>query len=158
MQDQMSKNSWQTDRHPPPLIIFLSFAVPWCTAEILDGIWDPYPIGTAGQGVYCLPQMCYIQIWHSHLACRKTSSLRQACSNRSLALPVCTTTTELRLSHNTVKPLPHFNRLFHAPTSTTSSGCLMLHRTVHALWNLYGNPYKNRAEKDEEAVTWWGKS
>ena len=24
---------------------------------------------------------------------------------------------------------------------------------VHALWNLYGNPYKNRAEKEEETVT-----
>ena len=49
-------------------------------------------------------------------------------------------------------------RLFHAPTCTTSSGCFMLHRTVHALWNLYGNPYKNRAEKKEETVTWWGNS
>ena len=49
-------------------------------------------------------------------------------------------------------------RLFHTPTHTTSSGCLMLHRTVHALWNLYGNPYRNRAEKEEETVTWWGKS
>ena len=49
-------------------------------------------------------------------------------------------------------------RLFHAATRTTSSGCLMLHRTVHALWNLYGNPYKNRAEKEGETVTWWGKS
>ena len=44
-------------------------------------------------------------------------------------------------------------RLFHAPTRTTSRGCLMLHRTVHALWNLYGNPYRNRAEKEEETVT-----
>ena len=51
-----------------------------------------------------------------------------------------------------------FSRLFHAPTCTTSSGCFMLHRTVHALWNLYGNPYRNRAEKEEETVTWWGKS
>ena len=51
----------------------------------------------------------------------------------------------------------HQARLFHVPTRTTSSGCFMLHRTVHALWNLYGNPYKNRAEK-EETVTWWGKS
>ena len=41
----------------------------------------------------------------------------------------------------------------HAPTHTTSSGCLVLHRTVHALWNLYGNPYRNRAEKEEETVT-----
>ena len=49
-------------------------------------------------------------------------------------------------------------RLFHAPTRTTSSGCFMLHRTVHALWNLYGNPYKNHTEKDEETVTWRGKS
>ena len=38
-------------------------------------------------------------------------------------------------------------RLFHTPTRTTSSRCLMLHRNVHALWNLYGNPHKNRAEK-----------
>ena len=45
-------------------------------------------------------------------------------------------------------------RLFHALTRTTSSGCLVLHRTVHALWNLYGNPYRNRAEKEEETVTW----
>ena len=43
-------------------------------------------------------------------------------------------------------------RLFHAPTRTTSSGCFMLHRTVHALWNLYGNPYRNRAETDEETI------
>ena len=50
------------------------------------------------------------------------------------------------------------HRLFHAPTRTTSSGCLMLHRTVHAFWNLYGNPYRNRAEKEEETVTWWGNS
>ena len=41
-----------------------------------------------------------------------------------------------------------------APTRTTSCRCLR--RTVHALWNLYGNPYKNRAEKEEEMVTWWG--
>ena len=41
------------------------------------------------------------------------------------------------------------DRLFHAPTRTTSSGCFMLHRTVHALWNLYGNPYRNRAETEE---------
>ena len=33
-------------------------------------------------------------------------------------------------------------RLFHAPTRTTSSGCVVLHRTIHALWNLYGNLYK----------------
>ena len=45
------------------------------------------------------------------------------------------------------------NRLFHAPTRTTSSEGFMLHRTVHALWNLYGHPYKNRAEKEEETVT-----
>ena len=38
-------------------------------------------------------------------------------------------------------------RLFHAPTRTTSSGCFMLHRTVHALWNLYGNPYKISCRK-----------
>ena len=43
-------------------------------------------------------------------------------------------------------------RLFHAPTRTTSSGCFMLHRTVHALWNLYGNPYRNRAETEEETI------
>ena len=49
-------------------------------------------------------------------------------------------------------------RLFHAPTRTTSSGCFMLHRTIHALWNLYGNPYRNRAVKEEETVTWWGNS
>ena len=49
-------------------------------------------------------------------------------------------------------------RLFHAPTRTTSSGCCMLHRTVHALWNLFGNPYRNRAEKEEETVTWRGNS
>ena len=45
------------------------------------------------------------------------------------------------------------SRLFHAPTRATPSGCLVLHRTVHALWNLYGNPYRNRAEKKEETVT-----
>ena len=44
------------------------------------------------------------------------------------------------------------SRLFHAPTRTTSSGCFMLHRTVHALWNLYGNPYRNRAETEEETI------
>ena len=49
---------------------------------------------------------------------------------------------------------PNHSRLFHTPTSTTSSGCLVLHRTVHALWNLYGNPYRNRAEKEEETVMW----
>ena len=43
-------------------------------------------------------------------------------------------------------------RLFHAPTRTTSSGCFMLHRTVHALWNLYGNPYRNCAETEEETI------
>ena len=43
-------------------------------------------------------------------------------------------------------------RLFHAPTRTTSSGCFMLHRTVHALWNLYGNPYRNRVETEEETI------
>ena len=41
-------------------------------------------------------------------------------------------------------------RLFHAPTRMTSSRCFMPHRTIHALWNLYGNPYKNRAEKEQE--------
>ena len=49
-------------------------------------------------------------------------------------------------------------RLFHAPTRMTSSGCLMLHRTVHALWNLYGNPYRNLVGNEEETVTWWGNS
>ena len=48
--------------------------------------------------------------------------------------------------------LPIVHRLFHAPTRTTSSGCFMLHRTVHALWNLYGNPYRNRAETEEETI------
>ena len=43
-------------------------------------------------------------------------------------------------------------RLFHAPTGTTFSGCFMLHRTVHALWNLYGNPYRNRAETEEQTI------
>ena len=47
---------------------------------------------------------------------------------------------------------------FHAPTRTTSSGCFMLRRTVHALWDLYGNPYRNRTEKEEETVTWSGNS
>ena len=47
---------------------------------------------------------------------------------------------------------PRHYRLFHAPTRTTSSGCFMLHRTVHALWNLYGNPYRNRAETEEETI------
>ena len=37
---------------------------------------------------------------------------------------------------------PSTDRLFHVPTRTTSSGCFVLHRTVHALWNLYGNSYK----------------
>ena len=40
------------------------------------------------------------------------------------------------------------HRLFHAPTRMTSSGCFVLHR------NLYGNPYRNRAEKEEKTVTW----
>ena len=53
---------------------------------------------------------------------------------------------------------PKHYRLFHSLTRTTSSGCLVLHRTIHALWNLYGNPYRNRAEKEEETVTWWGNS
>ena len=48
-------------------------------------------------------------------------------------------------------------RLFHVPTRTTSSGWLMVHR-IHALWNLYGNSYKNHAEKEEETVTRWGNS
>ena len=41
-----------------------------------------------------------------------------------------------------LEPLrPSFHcRLLH--TRTTFSRCLMLHRTIHALWNLYGNPYK----------------
>ena len=56
------------------------------------------------------------------------------------------------------KNISQVARLFHAPTRTTSSGWFMLHRTVHALWNLYGNPYKNRAVKEEETVMWWGKS
>ena len=43
-------------------------------------------------------------------------------------------------------------RLFHAPTRMTSSGCFLLHRTVHALWNLYGNPYRNRAKTEEETI------
>ena len=51
-----------------------------------------------------------------------------------------------------------FSRLFHASTSTTSSGCLVLHRTVHSLWNLYGNPYRSHAEEEEETVTWSGNS
>ena len=45
-----------------------------------------------------------------------------------------------------------FCRLFHAPTRTTSSGRFVLHRTVHALWNLYKNQHKNRAYKEEETV------
>ena len=38
-------------------------------------------------------------------------------------------------------------RLFHAPTRTTSNGCLVLDRTVHALWNLYGKIMQKRKEK-----------
>ena len=45
----------------------------------------------------------------------------------------------------------YLHRPFHAPTRTTSSGCFMLHRTVHALWSLYGNPYRNRAEKKKQS-------
>ena len=43
-----------------------------------------------------------------------------------------------------VKCMCRSNKLLHALTRTTSSGCLVLHRTVHALWNLYGNPYEVR--------------
>ena len=50
------------------------------------------------------------------------------------------------------------SRLFHPLTRTTSSGCLMLHKTVNVLWNLYGNPYKSRAEKEEETGRWCGNS
>ena len=50
--------------------------------------------------------MCCILTWHFHLACRNTSSLRQACRNGSLALPVCTITTELRLSQSMTTFLP----------------------------------------------------
>ena len=39
------------------------------------------------QGVYPPPPFL---IWHSHLACRTTSSLKQACGNGSLALPIYT--------------------------------------------------------------------
>ena len=45
-------------------------------------------------------------------------------------------------------------RLFHSSTHTTSRRCFILDRTIHDLWNLYGNPYKSRAEKEEETVTW----
>ena len=55
-------------------------------------------------------------------------------------------------SSSSFPPNPSSFRLFHAPTRTTSSGCFMLHRTVHALWNLYGNPYRNRAETEEETI------
>ena len=41
-------------------------------------------------------------------------------------------------------------RLFHAPTRTTSSGCLVQHRAAHALWNLYENPSRNRAERKKK--------
>ena len=58
---------------------------------------------------------------------------------------LCETYMLTRRSHK-------YHRLFHAPTRTTSSGCFMLHRTVHALWNLYGNPYRNRAETEEETI------
>ena len=34
-----------------------------------------------------------------------------------------------------------------------SSGYLVLHRTVHSLCNMYGNPHKNRVETEEE--TFW---
>ena len=50
-----------------------------------------------------------------------------------------------------------WDRLFDAPTHTLSSGCFMFHMTVHTLWNLCGNPYKNRPGK-EEAVKWRGNS
>ena len=53
-----------------------------------------------------LPLMSCILTWHSHHACRNTNSLRQACRNGSLALPVCTTTTELRLSQSMTAFLP----------------------------------------------------
>ena len=48
------------------------------------------------------------------------------------------------------------SRLFHASTRKASSRCLMLLRTVHSLWNLYGNPDKNLANnmnKEEETNT-----
>ena len=44
------------------------------------------------------------------------------------------------------------SRLFHAPTRTTSNGCLVLHRTVHALWNLYGNPYRKKKQSSDEGI------
>ena len=45
--------------------------------------------------------------------------------------------------------------MFHAPTRTTSSRCFMLHRTVHALCDLYGNPYRNCAEKKKKHSVCW---
>ena len=49
-------------------------------------------------------------------------------------------------SRNAAAPLDCF--MFHTPTHTTSSKCLMLHRTIYGLWNLYGNSYRNHAEKE----------
>ena len=61
----------------------------------------------------------------------------------------------LHLGSNGGKTMHYYPRLFHAPTRTISSGCFVLHRTIHGLWNLYGNPFKNRAEKEKETVTWF---
>ena len=48
--------------------------------------------------------------------------------------------------------------MLHISTRMTSSGCLVLHKTVHTLWNLYGNPFKNRVGNEEETVTGCGNS
>ena len=45
-----------------------------------------------------------------------------------------------------------FTLLLARHLADVSCGCFM--RMFHALWNLYGNPYRNRAEKEEETVTW----
>ena len=97
----------------------------WATSHYLDQRWPSLLMHT------CVTRPQWVN--ESHLR-KKFSSDH---SHYSTCAPAVLYVVEFYIGH----------RLFHAPTCTTSRGCLVLHRTVHALWNLYGNPHKNHAEK-----------
>ena len=82
------------------------------------------------------PLMCCVLTWHSHLACKKTSSLRQACRNGSLAFPVWMTTTVLKLSHSIVPFFPAWNRpqIFKATVRVSTTEYLLAGRQPSQKW------------------------
>ena len=95
-----------------------------------DGRW-PLPC------LFCQPRLIAIRAWISNCICNYSS--------------LCLLSTIAYLNRC-------WSRLFHTPTRTTSSGYLMLLRTVHGLCNLYRIPteidQKNKNTLTHNVLRW----